>query len=221
MYMSTLVLPGVKAVLNFSGGRLNHAQGQSANFENKMMIEGWRELGSQAKIPVMLVFTENDSLFTPNTVRKSTFAFNESGGKAELLLLPPIVGNGHFIDQWPQFWTNQVRSFLRRHNLGPPTQAMSSATEDPNRSTATVQSHPALFDMRRFPIDQEECKSIYIRFLFAPLPRYFAIGHKGKGCGFSLGYNSSADKAMKFCEDRVGTCRLYAKDNELIPPDVR
>ena len=216
MYMSTLALPGVKAVLNFSGGRPNHAQGQPPAFENKMMVEGWRELGAKAQIPAMLIFAENDSLFTANTVRKSTYAFNESGGKAELLMLPAIIGDGHFVDQMPQLWTRQVSSFLKRLSDGPSTPALASARDDPYRSKATIQSHPELFDLKRLPVQQEECKGIYIRFLYAALPRFFAAGLQGKGCGYSFGSNSSADKALKFCEERVGACRLYARDDSLV-----
>lgn len=217
MYMSTLSLPGVKAVLNFSGGRTNHAQGQNPAFENKMMVEGWRELGSKAQVPAMLIFAENDSRYTAHTVRRSTLAFNVSGGQAELLLLPPIRGDGHFVFQFPQLWTRQVKAFLRNLNLGSTAQTTEPSLEDPRRSRATVQSNPELFNLQRLPVQQEECKAIYLRFLFASLPRFFATGLKRKGCGYSSGDNSSADKALKFCEDRVGACRLYAQDDSLIP----
>lgn len=168
MYMSTLSLPGVKAVLNFSGGRSNHAQGQNATFENKMMVEGWRELGRQTKVPAMLVFAENDSRYTANTIRKSTHAFNEAGGKAELLLLPPIQGDGHFVYQRPPLWSRQAWAFMRQLNLGKPSAAPLDDMPNENQSKATAQSHPELFDMIRLPTQSEACKDIYLRFLNAP-----------------------------------------------------
>ena len=64
MYMSTLALPGFRGVINFSGGRSNHRQGENPTFENKMMVEGWAELGRMAKVPAMLVFAENDSRYS-------------------------------------------------------------------------------------------------------------------------------------------------------------
>ena len=221
MYMSTLNLPGVKAVLNFSGGRPNHAQGENPMFENKMMVEGWRELGLQAKVPAMLIFAENDSLFTANTIRKSTHAFNVAGGKAELLLLPPIQGDGHSVYQQPQLWSRQARTFIRQQRIGKVSPTTFAELTNDNHSKATAQTYPALFDLQRLPVQSEACKDIYLRFLYAPLPRFFAVGVKGKGCGFSSATEASAEKALKFCEDRVGTCRLYAKDNELLAPEVR
>jgi dienelactone hydrolase len=221
MYMSTLNSPGVKAVVNFSGGRTNHAQGQNANFENKMMIEGWRELGSQAKVPVMLVFAENDSRYTANTVRKAAQAFNESGGKAELLLLPPIQGDGHFVYQQPRLWSRQAWAFVRQQQIGKGSSTTFADLPNDKLSKATAQSHPTLFDLQSLPVQSEACKDIYLRFLNAPLPRFFAVGIKGRGCGYSSVAENSAEKALKFCEDRVGTCRLYAKDNELLASEVR
>ena len=72
--------------------------------------------------------------------------------------------------------------------------------------------------MLRLPTQSEACKDIYLRFLNAPLPRFFATGLKGKGCGYSYGASSSAAKAMQFCEERVGACRLYAQDDTLVAP---
>jgi dienelactone hydrolase len=219
MYMSTLSLPGVKAVLNFSGGRSNHAQGQSATFENKMMVDGWRELGRLAKVPAMLIFAENDSRYTANTIRKSTQAFNEGVGKAELLLLPPIQGDGHFVYQRPQLWSRQAWAFMRQLNLGKSSTVQLDDLSNDNRSKATAQSHPELFDLQRMPVQSDVCKDIYLRFLYAPLPRFFSTGLKGKGCGYSSGTGGSAEKALGFCESRVGACRLYAQDDRLIPLD--
>ena len=221
MYMSTLALPGVKAVLNFSGGRTNHAQGQTPAFENKMMVEGWRELGAKAQIPAMLIFTENDSRYSANTIRKAAQAFNENGGKAELLILPPIQGDGHFVYQQPRLWSRQAWSFMRQLTLGKSSPQLEAEWANENPTKVTAQTHPALFDMQRLPVQSEACKDIYLRFLNAPLPRFFAAGLQGKGCGYSSGSNSTADKAMKFCEDRVGSCRLYAKDHELISAEGR
>lgn len=221
MYMSTMDLPGVKAVLNFAGGRSNHTQGQNPTFENKMMIESWRELGSKAQLPAMLIFAENDSRYTANTIRKSAAAFNEAGGQAELLLLPPIQGDGHYVDQHPRLWSRQAWNFLRKRQLGKDSSEMLSSSARDTSSNATAQSHPELFDLQRLPVQSEACKDIYLRFLNAPLPRFFTVGMKGRGCGYSSVAENSADKAMKFCEDRVGACRLYAKDNELISPEAR
>lgn len=112
MYMSTMAIDGLKGVINFAGGRSNHAAGQAPNFENKMMISGWGEMGAQAKVPVQLVFAENDSRYSANTIRKSFEAFSTGGGKAKLLLVPPLAGDGHYIHSQPAIWSKVVADFL-------------------------------------------------------------------------------------------------------------
>jgi dienelactone hydrolase len=112
MYMATQAIDGLRGVINYAGGRSNHAEGQNPTFENKMMIQGWSELGAQAKVPVQLVFAENDSRYSANTIRKSHEAFNAAGGKAQLLLVPPLAGDGHFINSQPNIWRKTVLDFL-------------------------------------------------------------------------------------------------------------
>ncbi len=112
MYMSSQVIDGLKGVINFAGGRSNHPEGQSPTHENAMMISGWAELGAKATVPVQLVFAENDSRYSANTIRKSHEAFNRAGGKAELLLVPPLTGDGHYINSQPAIWSKTVIEFL-------------------------------------------------------------------------------------------------------------
>ena len=112
MYMSSQAIDGLKGVINFAGGRGNHAEGQAPNHENAMMISGWSELGAKATVPVQLVFAENDSRYSANTIRKSHEAFNRAGGKAELLLVPPLAGDGHYINSQPAIWSKTVIDFL-------------------------------------------------------------------------------------------------------------
>jgi dienelactone hydrolase len=119
MYMSTLALEGVKGVINFAGGRANHSTISSATFENRMMISGWESLGKQAIHPALLIFAENDSRYSANTIRKSAQAFIDGGGKAELALFPPITGDGHFIHTRSDLWLPSMTQFLKKLGVVP------------------------------------------------------------------------------------------------------
>jgi len=218
MYMSTLAIPGLRGVLNFSGGRSNHAWNQSPKFENGMMIDGWTEMGKKAKVPVMLVFAENDSRYSPNTIRKSAQAFNDAGGKAELLLLPVQPEDGHFVYHRPLLWTSAVWRFvsgLRMGNASP--FAPASPLAEP-LALATEATHPDLFDLSRLPNKGKGCIDLYQQFLTKMLPRYFAVGSEGRGCGYSFGKDASEEKAVAACQKHVERCIPYAKDNELVKP---
>jgi len=118
MYMSTLAIPGVRGVVNFSGGRNNNVDTGVPTFENRMMVDGWAEIGQKAKVPAMLVFAENDSRYSANTIRKSTQAFKDAGGKADLLLLPPQKGDGHAVYHNPAQWKVDVLRFVTGLSMG-------------------------------------------------------------------------------------------------------
>lgn len=217
MYMSTLAMPGVRGVINFSGGRSNHAQGENPAFENRMMVSGWGDLGKEAKVPAMLVFAENDSRYSPNTVRKAAQAFKDAGGDAELLLLPPTPIDGHFVYQLAALWQTAVKRFaigLKLSNSDALAQT-DNALAAP-QSLANTKTHPELFDLARLAAQSDSCKDLYLRFLNAPLPRFFAAGATGRGCGFSSGGNASEALALEFCQRRGAQCETYAKDFELI-----
>ncbi len=214
MYMSTLALPGVRGIVNFSGGRTNHRAGENPNFENKMMIEGWAELGRSAKEPVLLIFAENDSRFTPNTIRKSAQAFRDAGGQAELLLLPPIAGDGHFVYYSPALWGAALGQYVAARNMG--NQALGPLAHMAEKGTQ--KTHPELFDLSRLPTKGAGCKDLFLRFLNLSLPRFFSAGASGRGCGYSYGPEAAEGKAVALCQQYGTQCILYARDNELVKP---
>ena len=215
MYMSTLALPGLRGVLNFAGGRTNHTEDEILPFENKMMIDGWAELGRSAKVPALLVFAENDSRYSANTIRQASQVFRDAGGQAELLLLPPLKVDGHFVYQFPDLWTPAVQRFVARTGMGKPLGAELLASATTPASQASAKTHPELFDLNRLPTKWASCRALYYRFLYAPLPRYFAAGANGIGCGFSFGPGASADKALNFCKEFGNQCGAYAYDLSL------
>lgn len=218
MYMSTLALPGFRGVINFSGGRSNHRQGENPTFENKMMVEGWAELGRMAKVPTMLVFAENDSRYSANTIRKSAQAFRDAGGQADLLLTSPITGDGHFIHQNPTLWSTAVRSFITGLKLDNQVMDKNLLVPPGIVPAATAATHPELFDLKRVPSQSAGCQDFYQRFLNAPLPRYFAAGANGRGCGYSFGAGASAQKALELCKGFSTQCVIHAH-NLLLGPE--
>ena len=218
MYMSTLALPGVRGVINFSGGRSNHRQGENPSFENKMMIDGWADLGRVAKVPAMLVFSENDSRYSANTIRKSAQAYRAAGGQADLLLASPLTGDGHFIHQSPALWSAAVARFITGLKLDNQVLDKNLLVPPSTASLATAATHPELFDFKRVPTQSAGCQDLYQRFLNAPLPRYFAAGANGRGCGYSFGADASALKALNFCKGFSTQCVIHAH-NLLLGPE--
>ncbi len=99
-------------VINFAGGRTDIRQGEQASGQNRMMIEGFAELGRTTRVPVLLVFAENDSRYSAETIRACHEAFVREGGKATLALYPPQPGDGHFVITNRALWSGEVKRYL-------------------------------------------------------------------------------------------------------------
>lgn len=83
--------------MNFSGERIDTADGKVASGLNEGMVSAFGYLGKTSCIPSLWIFAENDSRYSAETIRASRKAFTETGGVAELKLLPAIKGkDGHF-----------------------------------------------------------------------------------------------------------------------------
>ncbi|MDP3357502.1 MAG: hypothetical protein Q8M51_16775 [Polaromonas sp.] len=112
MYIASQNPAGLIGAIDFSGGRNDISGGGSAGYLNQMMVNGFAEFGKTTRIPTLWVFAENDSRYTANTIRASHEAFQAAGGKARLLLSPPIEGDGHHIHQKPAFWRAALKEYL-------------------------------------------------------------------------------------------------------------
>ncbi|RME99349.1 MAG: alpha/beta fold hydrolase [Bacteroidetes bacterium] len=89
---------GVRAVVNFSGGRgsgrSNSQYGVPCYPER--MAEAIKTYAENIKVPVLWYYVENDSFFGPTIVRTWFEAFKEGGGIGKLVVDPPYGNEGHF-----------------------------------------------------------------------------------------------------------------------------
>lgn len=107
---------GVKAVINFSGGRGGHAGGMpNAVCGEKKLIETARRYGESARVPTLWFYSNNDSYFGPDLAKSMAKAWNTSGGQAELHVLGAYGDEGHNIADdragW-ELWGGSLTSFL-------------------------------------------------------------------------------------------------------------
>ncbi len=107
---------GVRAVVNFSGGRGGHAGGMpNAVCGEKRLIESARRFGEQARVPTLWLYSKNDSYFGPELARSMAKAWNAGGGQAELHVLGSYGSEGHNIADdragW-EMWGGNLAGFL-------------------------------------------------------------------------------------------------------------
>ena len=111
--------PMVRAGIEFEGGRGGHFGGKpNNNCQPDNLVAAARELGSTAQIPVLMIYTQNDTFFGPVLSRRLYEAWTQAGGIAEYHLLPPFKEDGHFLLGYPDsvpVWSPIVMKFLRQH----------------------------------------------------------------------------------------------------------
>ena len=112
MYIASQNVAGIVGAVDFSGGRTDKAGTGTAGFLNPMMVNGFAEFGATTRIPTLWVFAENDSRYTVNTILACHEAFQKAGGKARLLLTPPIEGDGHHVYHKPDLWRAALFEYL-------------------------------------------------------------------------------------------------------------
>ncbi|KZK76691.1 Alpha/beta hydrolase family protein [Pseudovibrio sp. W64] len=107
---------GVRGVIAFAPGSATINRNELAHAE--LMERVFREYGSNAKLPVLWIYTENDEFYSPKLAKFFFKAYtSESDAKQELAILPLEGENGHDLflrDEGPKIWGPVVAPFLER-----------------------------------------------------------------------------------------------------------
>lgn len=108
--------PGVKAVINFDGGR-GAIDGKSLCDKTGLM-KSYAQYGKAAKIPSLWLYAENDKSFPPDTGREMFNAYQQGKSPARFVVMSPYGKDGHvFMDSAPEsFWWNTVATFLEQYH---------------------------------------------------------------------------------------------------------
>jgi dienelactone hydrolase len=109
----------LKLIINFAGGRGGHAGGKpNNNCAPERLIETARSFGATARIPMLAIYTQNDSYFSADLSRRLIDAYRAAGGKVDYTLLPAFKDDGHrmFGDRDGRvLWEPIVDAFLKTH----------------------------------------------------------------------------------------------------------
>jgi dienelactone hydrolase len=111
--------PSVRAIIGFAAGRGGHFKGRrNNNCAPDNLVETVAEFGRTARVPMLWIYTHNDSYFGPDLSQRMAEAFRAGGGNVEYHLLPDFGEDGHFLIDSPdavQLWAPLVSEFLARH----------------------------------------------------------------------------------------------------------
>jgi invasion protein IalB len=126
----------VQAVVTFEAGRGGRVDGKpNNNCAPDKLVAATGEFGRTARIPMLWIYTENDTYFGPELSKRMHDAFTAAGGNAEYRLLPPFGSDGHFMIDSPDavpIWSPFVSEFLGKHaaTSNAPQQANSSPSAE-------------------------------------------------------------------------------------------
>jgi len=114
--LSSLNLPSIRAIVTFAAGRGGRVDGKpNNNCAPDKLVEAVGQFGQTSRVPMMWIYSENDTYFGPDIAKRLHTAFTAAGGKAELHILPAHGSDGHFLidaaDAIPM-WAPLVSRFL-------------------------------------------------------------------------------------------------------------
>jgi dienelactone hydrolase len=117
--LSSLNPVSVRAIITFAAGRGGHVDGKpNNNCAPDKLVAATREFGRTSRVPMLWIYSSNDTYFGPELSRQMHEAFTAAGGKAEYHMLPPFGGDGHFLIDSPDavpMWAPLVSQFLDKH----------------------------------------------------------------------------------------------------------
>jgi dienelactone hydrolase len=109
----------VRAIIAFAAGRGGRVDGKpNNNCAPDRLVEATAEFGRTARVPMLWIYTENDTYFGPTLSQRMATAFKAAGGNLEYHLLPPFGQDGHFLVDSADavsIWAPLVDHFLIGH----------------------------------------------------------------------------------------------------------
>lgn len=109
----------VKAIITFAAGRGGRVDGKpNNNCAPDKLVEAIGEFGRSSRVPMLMMYIENDTYFGPELSKRMFAAFTAAGANAEYHLFPPHGGDGHFFVSTPgtvPIWSPLVGAFLDKH----------------------------------------------------------------------------------------------------------
>jgi len=198
------------AMVNVSGGlAYGHQPFQHdlacAAYESDL-VWNFGRFGVSAHMPTLWLYAENDSWFRPGLVSRMQAAFTGSGGRAQLVMLPPFQGDGHTLfsaagGRW--LLLPELDGFLRAQGL--PT--WDAAPFKPLLTRLSPADRPGMQEYLRQPTEKA-----------------LALGPAG-GLYWWEGSDTLDDaraQALAYCKRKAGAgCTLAAEDFRPLDPPTK
>jgi dienelactone hydrolase len=190
---------GLIAAISFAGGRGSLDDDEVCNPNG--LVQAFATFGKTSRVPMLWVYSTNDSYFDPDLARRFYDGFRAGGGNVKFVVAPPFGDDGHYlysVEGRPQ-WTPYLDAFLRERGLLQDMLTPPDALPPPSHFN-------------------DAAKAEFARYLASTSPhKAFAVSPKG-GYGWRSGRNTVEDAerdSLAACMKYTPTCALYAVDDHL------
>jgi len=216
MALGTQDLQGVRGLINFAGGLRDDSNGCGWR---SSLVAAFAEYGAQNKVPSLWMYGENDSLFGPALVARMHDAFEQAGGRAQLVEYAPFKRDSHGMlasRDGQKVWLEDTMAFLDK--VGMPTRVLYKVPEPPVPQPTNFAS---IDNVDAVPFLSENGKRAYKDYLTKMTPRAFAVSASGGWCWAEEGEDPEA-RALAACSAKSDApCRLYSVDEHVVwNPDL-
>jgi dienelactone hydrolase len=198
---------GLLGVVNVSGGvwRSNPNGGACDHAD---LVAAMATFGSRASVPTLWLYSENDSLFPPALVAQMRDAYAQAGGRAELRMFPPVLGDGHalFMDFGGRIkWLRALDGFMQANRM-------------PNANLARVEE---VMSTSRLAAG---ARPVVEEYFSTPMPKLLVVTASGKGAYWVANPNDiegARKRVLANCREKSGgECTVMMENNELVRPVV-
>ncbi|OGB24730.1 MAG: dienelactone hydrolase [Burkholderiales bacterium RIFCSPLOWO2_02_FULL_57_36] len=211
MAFGTRNFPGVKGLINFSGGL--RADGGTCQWQGEL-VTAFAEYGGKSTLPSLWFYGQNDSYFNHELANRLHNAYLTSGGNAKLVAYPAFKRDAHGMvgsRDGVKIWWPETEHFLRQ--IGMPTEKVVTFAEKrplPKTDFAAIDNVDAI------PFLKDTGREAYRIFLSKSLPRAFALSASGEWSWAEEG-DDPAERVLTSCQASSGApCKLYAVDDYVV-----
>jgi dienelactone hydrolase len=197
---------GLLGVVNLSGGVLRSAGNGICDHADLVAAMG--TFGSRTTVPTLWLYAENDSLFPPALAKSMHAAYVRAGGRAELRMFPPVLGDGHalYMDFSARVkWLRALDAFMQVHHL-------------PNTNVARVEE---VMNATKLAAGT---RAVVEEYFSTPTPKLLVVTESGKGAYWVANQkdiDGARQRVLTTCREKSGgDCAVVMENNRLVRPII-